>query len=123
MSLRLPPPVVGIKLAMCEKEIVERVGLFLDKNVVIENRRTKTGKLVYKVDIARRDQVPIVLRRILPYIVGEKAKQTILEHLKICDQYDRWSANRGAKKAARLAARIKAQKKAREAREEPGDAS
>jgi hypothetical protein len=102
-----PPPIAGIRLAMADKKMVERVATFFDKTVRIENRKTVTGKTVYKVEICARKHTEIVLRKLQPLMVGDKGQAIVKQQRDLCDQYNQWIAQGGKTQQAKLAAKIK----------------
>ena len=105
------PPIPVIKLAMVEKDLLEHYGELVEQNVVTENRKTSTGKSVYKVTLCQRDKVERLLNAILPHVVGEKTRSRILALLSICKEYHESVANGGRSNAASLAATIGHQKR------------
>jgi hypothetical protein len=104
-----PPPAPKVKLEMVEKDLMEYVGEFVGEKVVLQNRKTKANKEVYRITIQSREKTELFLRAIIPYIVGEKNRSRILELLTICDAYNKWLAEGGKSNAAKLAARCKKQ--------------
>lgn len=92
---------------MVEQDLMEYVGGLVGERVVLQNRKTKAKKEVYRITIQARKKTEVFLRAILPYIVGEENRSRISELLKICDAYNKWEAEGGRSKAASLAARSK----------------
>jgi len=101
------PPIPIIKVEMVEKDVMEYVGELVGQRVVEQKRSTTAGKTVYRVTIQARKKTELLLRAILPYIVGEKNRSRILELLKVCDAYNKWLEKGGKSSAAKLAARFK----------------
>jgi hypothetical protein len=101
------PPIPLIKLEMIEKDVMDHVGELVDQRVVEQKRRTSAGKPVYRVSIQARKKTELLLRAILPYIVGEKNRSRILGLLEVCDAYNEWLEEGGKSSAAKLAARLK----------------
>jgi hypothetical protein len=108
-----PPPTPIIKLAMVEQDLLEHYGELVEQNVVIENRKTSTGKTVYKVTVCQRDKVERLLKAILPHVVGEKTRSRIVEFLSICQEHRQWKEAGGRSNAASVAASIGHQKRKR----------
>lgn len=102
-----PPPAPKVKLEMVEKDLMDRVGELVDQKVKLQNRKTASGKNVYKVTIEAREKTEVFLRAILPYIFGDKNRLRVIELLTFCDGYNKWLAEGGRSKAASLAARSK----------------
>jgi hypothetical protein len=98
-----PPPTPVVKLEMIEKDLMECVGEYLGKPVKTMTRVTSAGNKVYRVSICARKEVELLLKRILPHVVGHKTRSKIEELLKICDQYNEWVSEGGKSKAAKLA--------------------
>ena len=77
-----PPPAPKVKLEMVEKDLMEYVGakqlVGAKQKVVLQNRKTKANKEVYRVTIQSREKTELFLRAIIPYIVGEKNRSRIL---------------------------------------------
>jgi hypothetical protein len=67
------------------------------------SRVTSAGNTVYRVSICARKEVELLLKRILPYVVGHKTRSKIEELLNICVQYEQWVNEGGKSKAAKLA--------------------
>jgi len=95
---------------MADKKMVERVATFFDKTARIENRKTVTGKTVYKVEISAREHTEIVLRKLQPFMFGDKGQAKVKEQLDLCDQYNQWIAEGGKTQQAKLAAKSKNKK-------------
>ena len=109
-----PPPTPIIKLEMVEPDLMECVGKYFDKPVKLMSRKTSAGNSVYRVSVCARQQVEIILRRILPHVIGHKTRSKIESLLQICDQYNEWVTQGGKSKAAKLA--NEASQKARKAK-------
>lgn len=107
-----PPPAPKIKLEMVEQDLMDHFGKLVDENVVPQNRRTRSDKVVYRITIQAREKTKVFLQTILSYIIGEKNRTRIIDLLSICEVYDNWLADGGRSKAARLAARSKKNKHA-----------
>lgn len=107
-------PVPGtptIKLEMIEPDLMAHIGEIFSKTVITENRITTAGNPIYKVTVSARNEVEYVLKRILPYIVGDKTRSTVQKLLNTCNEYNQWLSEGGKTKAAQLA-----NKKSQEAR-------
>ena len=100
-----PPPSPLIKLDMIEKDLMECVGSYLSKPVIPLKRPTSAGNTVYRVSLYAREEVELVLKRILPHVVGHKTRSRIEDLLNICNQYNEWVSNGGKSQAAKLANR------------------
>lgn len=98
-----PPPTPVVKLEMIEQDLMECVGQYLGKPVKTMSRVTSAGNTVYRVSICARKEVELLLKRILPYVVGHKTRSKIEELLNICVQYEQWVNEGGKSKAAKLA--------------------
>ena len=71
------------------------------------SRKTKAGNTVYRITIEARKKTEVLLRCILPYIVGVKTRSKINQLLALCDAYNKWEAEGGKSKAASIAASCK----------------
>jgi hypothetical protein len=105
-----PPPIPTIRLEMIEEDLMEYVAELVGQNVVVQKRQTTADNSVYRITIQAREKTEVLLRVILPYIVGEKNRSNILGLLNICDTYNKWVAEGGALKSnhGRLAQKAKA---------------
>jgi hypothetical protein len=101
-----PPPAPYIKVEMIEQDVMEKVGEFVDKEVVLQKRKTDAGNPVYRVNVTGRADVQALLAAILPYTVGKIRTEQIKDLLSICDEYDAWIARGGKSNQAARAARV-----------------
>lgn len=103
-----PPGIPTIKLDMIEEDLMTYMGSSLiGENVYPLKRQTQANNQVFRLTMQKRAKTELFLRKILPYVIGEKTSSKIKEMLKVCDQYNDWLADGGRTKAAKLAARKK----------------
>lgn len=103
-----PPPAPFIKIEMVEHDLMLHVADLMGENCNIQNRKTNSGKLVWRVSMYRRDKVEAFLKLILPYVYGDLKRGIILDLLKDCENYNTWVLQGEKKKMASHAARIRA---------------
>jgi hypothetical protein len=111
-----PPPNPQIKLEMIEKDLMEKIGEYLNKTVILTTRKTSAGNQVYKITITKRDEVEAFLLAIQPYVVGNKVSSKINELLDACEQHKQWLAKGGKSNVARIA-NLASQKSRRNSRQ------
>ena len=98
-----PPPAPTIKIDMIEKDVMETVGQYLNKEANHLTRGTTAGNAVYRVSLNSRPQIKYFLTRIRPYIIGEKTQSRIKEHLDLCEAHEKWETEGGRIAAAKRA--------------------
>lgn len=98
-----PPPTPFIKLETIDKDLMDKVASYVDQTVNPQRRLTSAGKQVYRITITARDKTEVILRRILPYIGGERTRIKINNLLKMCNDHNEWERGGGRTRAAQRA--------------------
>lgn len=94
------PPSPYIKIAMTEKDVIEKAAKMVGKNVNSPKRLTSTGKEIYILNIGDRASLRIILPRLLPYL-GERRGASAQLGIDALDQHTEWVANGGLSKMAK----------------------
>jgi hypothetical protein len=92
---------------MVEKDLMQEVASIVDQRSIPIKRLTTSRKQVYRITVQARAKTEVVLKAILPYIVGEKTMSKIQELLQVCEQYKIWLNSGGRKFAAKHATKLK----------------
>lgn len=104
------PPIPYIKIEMVELDVMQEIASLLSEKVSAQKRKTKAGKQVYRVTIQQRNKTASFLKAVLPFIIGEKTRNKIIEMLSYCEAHKEWEDSGGRSKAARIGALAKAAK-------------
>ena len=93
-NVSISPPSPFIKLAMVDKDIIERVSKLVNKNYFSPKRLTATGKQVYIVHIGDRKTLIELLPRLLSYF-GKRRKLKTQECIDALDAWQKWYSSGG----------------------------
>jgi hypothetical protein len=79
------PTQVVIRLAMTDKDVVEKAAKLLNNVPINEKAKTTERKTIYAISLTKRDEVEKVLLQILPYM-GSRRTQKINECLEVIEE-------------------------------------
>jgi hypothetical protein len=79
------PTQVVIRLAMTDKDVVEKAAKLLNNVPINEKAKTTERKTIYAISLTKRDEVEKVLLQILPYM-GSRRTQRINECLEVIEE-------------------------------------
>lgn len=102
-----PPPAPFMKIEMVEEDVMDTIGAMVDEPVNVQERRTKGGKLVYRVSIYSRAKVLVFAKAMLTHVVGAKTTSELQEAIDLCEEHLKWVADGGLSKQAKLAAKAR----------------
>ena len=76
------PSQVVIRLAMTDKDVVEKAAKLLNNVPVNQKAKTTQRKTIYAISLSKRDEVEKILLQILPFM-GSRRNQKINECLQV----------------------------------------
>jgi hypothetical protein len=69
------PTQVVIRLAMTDKDVVEKAARLLNNIPVNEKAKTTERKTIYAISLSKRDEVEKILLQILPFMGSRRSKK------------------------------------------------
>lgn len=83
------PPEISIKIAMTDKDVIEKFSKLVDKSYFSLKRKTVTNKTVYQISVSQKEKVIYLLESILPHM-GQRRTQRITEALQHLYGWREW---------------------------------
>lgn len=83
------PPAPTIQLSMVDEDVIAKVAKMLCKDYFCPNRKTVTGKQVYKISIQSRPILTYLLPLLLPHLSQRRVIQ-VNRQIDLLNQYKTW---------------------------------